>query len=381
MTLRIEQLLEGSGLMVDAPEDVEAATAYGLERGWGDGLPIVPPTLQRVERMLACWDRPWDAPLGRLAPRDAEITPIQMAANAVMAGCRPEYFPLVMLAIEAMCEAPFNLRGVQSTTHPCAPLAIFNGPVARELGVHSGHNAFGPGFQANATIGRAIRLALLNIAGGIPGSGDMATMGTPAKFSFVVAENEAESPWEPLHVERGHASGVTTVTVVGAEAPFNINDHFSKDEAGLLKMIAGTIANTGSNNWYYQSDPVVALCPEHARTLAAAGLSKREVKRRLVEQGTIALGRFSAENIEERFRKRDPARYADAALDTPLAIVQDPDDLVVIVLGGLGKHSMYLPTFGATRAVTRPLTLADGRCASSIGEFRVRRDARVCGAP
>lgn len=370
MTQLIEDYLEADGLTVDAPEDVEAATAYCLERGWGDGLPIVPPTLERVERMLAYWDRPWDGSLGPFAPRDAEILPVQVAANAVMAGCRPDYFPLVMLAIEAMCEAPFNLRGVQATTHPVAPLAIFNGPIARELGINSGHNVFGPGFRANATIGRAIRLAMQNIAGAVPGVGDMATMGTPAKYSFVVAENEARSPWEPLHVERGYDSGVTTVTMVGAEAPFNVNDHFSKDEVGLLKMIAGTIANSGANNWYYASNAVVALCPEHAETLAKAGLSKRDVKQRLFEQSTIPLGQLSPENIEERFRKRDPARYANAPLDTPLTIVQDPDDLIVIVLGGLGKHTMYLPTFGATRAVTRPLKLADGRFASAIGECR-----------
>jgi hypothetical protein len=342
MTLQIDEFLERGGLAVDAPQDVEAATDYCLQRGWGDGLPIVPPTAERVERMLAWWDRPWNASVGVLAPRDAEILPIQVAANAVMAGCRPEYFPLVMLAI------------------------------ARQLGINSGHNAFGPGVQANATIGRAIRLAMVNIAGGIPGSGDMATMGTPAKYSYVVAENEDASPWEPLHVEYGFDREVSTVTVVAAEAPFNINDHFSKDAAGLLKMIAGTIAVTGSNNWYYESDAVVALSPEHARTLADGGLSKRGVKQHLFDQATIALGDLSAENIEERFRKRDPARFAGATLDTRLTIVQKPDDLIVIVLGGLGKHSMYLPTFGATRAVTRPLRLADGRNARSIEEFRAR---------
>jgi hypothetical protein len=374
MKQQIEACLEGADLTVDAPEDVEGATEYSLQRGWGDGLPIVPPTPQRVERMLAYWDRPWNESVGVFAPRDAEILPVQVAANAVMAGCRPEYFPLVMLAIEALCEAPFNLRGVQSTTHPVAPLAIFNGPIARELSINSGHNVFGPGFRANATIGRAVRLAMVNIAGATPGVGDMATMGTPAKYSFVVAENEAGSPWEPLHVERGYDKEVSTVTVVGCEAPFNINDHFSKDAVGLLKMIAGTIAGTGANNWYYESDAVVALSPEHAKTLADGGLSKRDVKQRLFEQATIALGDMSPENVEERFRKRDPARYANAPLETRLTIVQDPDDLLVIVLGGLGKHSMYMPTFGATRAVTRPLKLADGGFAHSIEDFRKQKD-------
>jgi hypothetical protein len=370
MTQDFQELARHDGLVVDGPEDVEAASDYALQRGWGDGLPIIPPTLERVERMLAYWDRPWNQAVGTFAPRDATIWPLQVAANAVMAGCLPQYFPLVMLAIEAMCDPAFNLRGVQSTTHPVAPLVIFNGPVARELSINSGHNVFGPGSRANAAIGRALRLSMVNIGGARPGSGDMATMGTPAKYGFVVAENEAESPWEPLHAERGFDADVSTVTVVGGEGPLNINDHFSKDADGLLHMMAGTLANTGANNWYYASNAVVALGPEHARMLADGGLSKRAVKQRLFEQATIALGDFSAENVHERFRKRDPARYAQAPLDTPLTLVQDPDDFILFVLGGLGKHSMYIPTFGATRAVTRPLVLSGGTPAASIEAFR-----------
>jgi hypothetical protein len=373
MTLPIESFLESARLTVDAPEDVEAATQYALERGWGDGLPIVPPTPERVQRMLSYWDRPATQSTGVFAPRDAQILPVQVAANSVMAGCRPEYFPLVMLAIEAMCDPAFNLRGVQATTHPVAPLAIFNGPIARELAINSGHNAFGPGHPANATIGRAIRLAMVNIAGATPGGGDMATMGTPAKYSFVVAENEERNPWEPLHVERGFDRDVSTVTVVGCEAPFNINDHFSKNADGLLHMIAGTIASAGANNWYYKSDPVLALGPEHAEALAREGLSKRDIQKAVFERATIPLGAFSPENAEERFRKREPARYANAPLDTPLTIVQDPDDLIVIVLGGLGKHSMYLPTFGATRAVTKALKRADGTFAKTMADLRSGR--------
>jgi len=368
--MHTDDLPEGEAFAVDAPDDIEGAMDYCEQRGWGDGLPVVPPTARRVQRMLAYCDRPWQAPVGTFAPRDADILPIQVAANAVMAGCRPEHLPLVLAAIEAMCEAPFNLRGVQSTTHPCAPLAIFNGPIARELGINGGQNAFGPGVRANAAIGRAIRLAMVNIGGAAPGAGDMATMGTPAKYSFAVAENEAQSPWEPLHVERGHPRDASTVTVVAAEAPFNVNDHFSKDAAGLLKMIAGTMTGVGANNWYYESDAVVALGPEHARTLAQSGLSKQDVKQALFDAAVLPLSAYSDENVEERFRRRDPARFAGAGPDTRLTIVQRPDDLLVIVLGGLGKHSMFLPTFGATRAVTRRLDLAGGTPARSIEDFR-----------
>jgi hypothetical protein len=366
--------LEARGLTHQAPDDIEAATQLCRERGWADGLPVIPPTPERVERMLAFWDRPWDMALRPFPPRNGTTTPILVAANAVMAGCRPEYFPLVMLVIEAMCDAPFNLKGIQSTTHPCAPLAIVNGPVGRELGINGGTNAFGPGADANATIGRAVRLAMLNIGGALPGKGDMATMGAPGKYSFVVAENEQASPWEPLHVERGFAADSTTVTVVGAEGPMNINDHVTKDGAGLLKMVAGAIAHTGSNDVYYRRpQPVLALGPEHAAAIAADGYTKRQVKQSLFENARVPLGRFSADTIEERFRKPEAARYAQAGLDALVPVFKDPDDLIVIVLGGEGKHSMYLPTFGATRSVTRELLLADGTPARSISDFRSGR--------
>lgn len=358
-----------AGLVVDAPEDVEEATAYCNEHHWGDGLPIIPPTPRRVERMLAYWDRPWDKAVGAFPPRDGEITPIRVAANAVMAGCRPPYFPLVMLIIEAMCEPRFNLKGIQATTHPCAPLAIVNGPIGRELGVNSGHNAFGPGCAANASIGRAIRLAMINIGGAVPGIGDMATMGAPGKYSFVVAENEAASPWQPYHVDLGYDLGDTTVTVVGAEGPLNSNDHFSKDGAGILTTIAGTIASTGANNIHYKTEPVIALGPEHARTIAAAGFSKQAAQQFLFTHGRIPLGRFAPAIVEERFRKRHVNLYGNATADTLVPIVQAAEDLILIVLGGPGKHSMYLPTFGATRAVTRPLTLVNGERARFIDDF------------
>ena len=155
-------------------ESIEQFPEFAYAQGWTDGLPVIPPTAERVQRMLSYCDRPWDEPIVKLPPRRGEATAIRLAANAVMAGCRPEYFPIITLALEAMCEEPFNLYGIQATTHPCAPLLILNGPIARELGVNAGHNAFGPGTQSNATIGRAIRLALINIGGALPGVGDRA---------------------------------------------------------------------------------------------------------------------------------------------------------------------------------------------------------------
>ena len=366
----LAELLKAKDASIDADDDFDAINRLYMERGWGDGLPLIPPTMERVQAMLAYCDRPWHEPIAKMAPRYGEATPLRLAANAVMAGCAPNYFPLFLLAIEAMCEEPFNLYGVQATTHLCAPLVIVNGPIALELGVNSGHNAFGPGTRSNASIGRAIRLALVNIGGAIPTLGDMSTFGAPSKFSYLVAENEAASPWDPLSVERGFSKEASTVTVIGAECPHNINDHESLSGEGILTTIAGTMATTGSNDVYYPAQPVIVMGPEHAKTVANDGYSKADAKRFLQEHATLALGKFSKENIERRFRVTFKDRYANAGLDAPVYAVQNADDIIIAVIGGAGKHSAYIPTFGATKAVTRALKRKDGQLAKSAEEFK-----------
>jgi hypothetical protein len=363
-------MLDAQGASIDADDDFERINELYLERGWGDGLPIVPPTAQRVEQMLAYCDRPWDEPVANIPPRYGEATPLRLAANAVMAGCRPRYFPLVLLAIEAMCEEPFNLYGIQATTHPCAPLMIVNGPVALELGINSGHNAFGPGTHSNATIGRAIRLALVNIGGAIPGVGDMSTFGSPAKYTYCVAENEAASPWEPLHVERGFPAEASTVTVVGAESPHNVNDHESTNAEGILTTFAGTMAITGSNDPCFEAQPVAVFGPEHAMTVATGGYSKADAKRYLQEHSQVPLGKFSKENIDRRFRVRFKEKYAMAGPDALVPVVQRAEDIIIVVIGGAGKHSAFIPTYGSPRSVTRALKRKDGKLAESVEVFR-----------
>jgi hypothetical protein len=366
----ISTLLKAKGASLEADDDLDAVNALMRERGWSDGLPVIPPTVQRVEQMLAWCDRPWDEPIAKMAPRWGEATPLRLASNAVMAGCRPEYFPLIMLAVEAMCEEPFNLYAVQATTHLCAPLVIVNGPVAKELEINAGHNAFGPGWQANATIGRAIRLALVNIGGAIPGSGDMSTFGAPSKFSYVAAENETQSPWEPLHVERGLPKEASAVTVIGAECPHNVNDHESISAEGILATIAGTMLDVGANDVYYDAQPLIVMGPEHAKTVADGGLSKAQAKLYLCEHAHVPLGRFSKENIERRLRVTWKERFATAGPDAPVPMVQKPEDILIAVIGGAGKHSAVINTFGATKAVTRALKTRDGRLAKSVADFR-----------
>lgn len=370
----LAELLQAPGAAVEADDDFDAVNALFRDKGWSDGLPIVPPTIERVEQMLAYCDRPWNEPVGKMAPRYGEATPIRLAANAVMAGCRPEYFPLILLTIEALCDEQFNLYGVQATTHQCAPLMIVNGPIVKELGINGGHNAFGPGVQANATLGRAIRMALVNIGGAIPGLGDMSTFGAPQKYTYCVAENEEASPWEPLHVERGFPREASTVTVVGAEGPHNVNDHESHTAEGICTTIAGTLSTTGNNDLYYDAEPLIVFGPEHARTVAEQGWSKADARRFIYEQAQIPMGRFSKENIERRFRVAPlfEGRYAQAGYEALVPMVRRPEAIMIAVIGGAGKHSAVIPTFGATHAVTRALKTRDGALARSVEAFRRR---------
>jgi hypothetical protein len=297
------------------------------------------------------------------------VTIEKLAVNAVMAGCRPEYFPVVIAATEAMLEERFNLYAVQSTTHPCAPLLVMNGPIASELGVNSRYNAFGPGSRSNATIGRAIRLILLNVGGGAPGVLDRATQGQPAKYSYCVAENELENPWSPLHVERGFDRATSTVTVCGAENPHNLNDHISNASPGILTMIASSMASMGSNNAYLHGEPILALGPEHAAILARDGLSKADVRRYLWQHARIPRsqwesgGMYGMTAIHKELFSGEPG----------LPMFRSPEDLMIIVVGAAGRHSCWMPTFGSmTQSVTRAISLEDGTPARTVDDFRRR---------
>jgi hypothetical protein len=328
--------------VTEAPDDIDAFQEWAMAARWSDGLPVLPPTPARVDRVL-----------GARAGRRHEVvaTLEAIAINAALAGAGPEHLPVIIAAVRAIAEPRFNLNAIQTTTHPCTPLLIVNGPIAGRLGVSGGPNALGNGHRANAVIGRSVRLAMQNVGGARPGLEDRATQGHPGKFSYCVAENEAASPWPPLHVERGFPVATSCVTVCGSEAPHNVNDHGSTTPEGMLLALAGTAATTGSNNIYLAGEPLVILGPEHAQTLALTGWSKAELKRRLWEMIRIGLDRFSAENLA-RFATIDPARFADQPPEAEVRWCLTPDDLMIIVAGGPGKHSALVPTFGATRSVT-----------------------------
>jgi hypothetical protein len=333
----------------EAPDDLDAFQAWAMEQEWSDGLPVLPPTEARVAKLVG--RRAADELIATLMPLDGRATLHAIAVNAALAGAGAEHLPVIVAAVRAVAKPEFNLNAIQCTTHPCTPLVIVNGPIAARLGVAGGPNALGNGHRANAVIGRALRLVLQNVGGARPGREDRATLGHPGKFTYCLAENEAQSPWEPLHVERGFAREDSTVTVCGSEPPHNVNDHGSTTGETLMAALAGTAATTGSNNIYLGGDPLVILGPEHAQTAASSGWTKAEFKRRFWEAARVPLRRFSADNIA-RFKLTKPERFEGGGPDTLLPFASTPEDVMVIVAGGPGKHSAIVPTFGATRSVT-----------------------------
>ncbi len=333
-------------LVEDSPEAVLAAFC---ERNWCDGLPIVPPTEERVRAMLGRFDP--ERVLGVMPPLWREASLEKLAVNAVMAGCEPAHFPIIVAATEALLDPAFNLYGVQATTHPVAPLVIVNGPYGRSIGLHSGSGCFGPGFRANATIGRAIRLVLLNVGGAWPGRYDMATQGSPAKFSYCIAENEPASPWGPM--QEGDV-----VTVYGGESPHNVNDHVSTTAAGVLANVADTAVSLGSNvGWYFsQSQLLVVFGPEHAKTVADDGLTRADVQRYVFEYARLPLGLLKLGGM---YGMHDWPASMNAVRDDHALLPQvpSPDDVYVMVAGGSGKHSCVVPNCTFSRAVSRPIPL------------------------
>jgi hypothetical protein len=345
----------GDAPELEAPGDIDEFQAWLMERGWGDGLPAIPPTRERVARMLSTVRRRRDEVAAILVPRLGRATLEAIAANAVMAGALPEHLPVVLAAVEAVADPAFNLQAIQTTTHPCSPLVIVNGPMARRLGIHGGGNVLGQGARANAVIGRALRLILQNVGGARPGREDRATHGHPGKYSYCIAENEAASPWEPLSVERGFSAGESTVTVCGSEGPHNINDHASTTPEGIVTTVASVAATAGSNNIYLGGEPLVVLGPEHAVTAASSGWSKDDFRRRVWEQAAVPLAGFARENIE-RFATIYPEGFKDRPAGAVVRVARDWRDIMVVVAGGAGKHSALIPSFGSTRSVTRRIT-------------------------
>jgi len=330
-------------------DSFEAVNDFLYEEGMTDGLPVVPPTGERIAAMLAGTTLPPTDLVGVLDPLKGEATVEKIAVNAVMAGCRPEYMPLLVAATRGLADPRFNLYGLQATTNPICPMLVINGPLRHRLQINCTAGCMGPGWRANATIGRAVRLLLLNIGGGRPGEIDKATHGQPGKFTFCFGENEEENPWEPFHVERGFGVGQSTVSLFGANGTVNIKDFYSQSAEGVLTTMAGTMTALGTSNIQNAGDePVMVFSPEQAATVAREGLDKAAVKQWLWEHSGVPVTAFAREAQNGRM-----ARW-DWAVDGRIYPAKRPEDIIVLVAGGVAPHSVYVPTSQAI-ALTMPI--------------------------
>jgi hypothetical protein len=315
---------------------------FCFEKGWSDGLPVVPPTEARVRTMLDAARLGPDHQVAFIENRAVAITAEKVAINAVMAGCRPEYMPVVIAAVEGIGDPRWGYHGPGTSTGGAAVLVIVNGPVARELDVNAGDNLFGPGWRSNATIGRALRLVMRNVCGSRPGLLDRGTLGNPGKLSYVIAENEAESPWTPLHVERGFRADQSTVTVFAANGPHQFYNQLSNTPEGVLTTLADDMRISGGVMG--QPQYVVVIAGEHMRTIAAGGWTKADI-RKFVWEHT----QNSHAHLKRTHRMSGELKPEDEKTMRPL--VETPDDILVVAAGGrAGAFSGYIPGWGGKRS-------------------------------
>ncbi|MEE3257564.1 MAG: thioredoxin family protein [Actinomycetota bacterium] len=253
------------------------------DRGWTDGLPVIPPSEARVLAMLRGTSRSPDEVVATVPPDLAPCTVEKVAINAVMAGCRPEYLPVVLAAVEAVCTETFNMHGLLATTMPHAPVLVVNGPIADEIGMNSGNNALGQGNRANSTIGRALQLVIRNVGGGRPGEVDRAAFGSPAKVGFCFAERESDSPWPPVSTMYGFEPGTNTVLAFPGEAPRNLVDQLSRDPDSLARTYAVNLISIQHPKLVLGFDAILAVAPDHSRVFGEAGWSREQLAERITE--------------------------------------------------------------------------------------------------
>ena len=347
----------GSGVecvsMVEVPADPGLMFQYFINRGWSDGLPMLPPTQAAIDAMIAGSALKKDDVVGVIPPLNGIATVERIAANAVMAGCLPDYFPLVVAAVHGVLQPGFNVDGVQTTTGNIAPLIVVNGPCRNTLQINYSSNVLGQGWRANATIGRALRLVLSNIGGAAPGIYDKATLGQPAKYTFCIAENEEENPWEPLHVERGLPRDANTVSVFGCTGVNSAVDMASQTAKGLLKTFALTMIG-GLTSGVTSTETMLIICPEHAAILSTGGYSKAAIRDALFVAARVPHEKISDENLE-LLAKRRPSWFQHHG--SAIGVVDRPEDIWIVVAGGKGAKSAYIP--GRTGTHLQTIAVAD----------------------
>lgn len=320
--------------------DAFAGIELAFSLGWTDGLPVVPATEEAVQAFLDAVTLGPDEVVARMTTRGRSCTVRQAAINAVMAGCRPEYFPVVLTALQAMNEEPFNYYGSSASTGGAEQLVAVNGPIRQRIGMNAGGNLFGQGNRANATIGRALRLITVNAMGMVPGINDRSTQGHAGKYSFCFAENEEASPWEPWHVELGLPPTASAVTVFAANPPVYIQNHLSHTGEGILYCIADTMANLGT---FSNGQSVVVIAPEHAAILAGDGWTKPAIRRYLYEHACRTVADLKrGGKVEGAIEPGDETAYRHRG--------ESPDDILLLVGGGeAGGHSSFISSWSRGR--------------------------------
>jgi hypothetical protein len=344
--------------VLDAVDEADALEQ--LHRlGCTDGLPVIIPTPERVERFVLASGLDASLELGSMGPAMGSATVQKIAVAAVMAGCTADWMPIVVAAVEAVLDEQFDLTEMQATTHCTAPLILVNGPVRKWCGVACGYGALGPGHRANATIGRALRLAMINIGGGRSGESDMALLGHPGKFTYCLGEDEESSPFEPLHVSLGFSPEDCAVTVIGAGSPhsvISIVDADDKESASrLLDSLAVGLANVTTNNAVLRGGAaVVILNPDHAAALASHGYTRKKIQAGLHKRSS---------HSRETLARYVPAIASRNSGEETLYAFRDPEDILVVVAGGSGLYSAVMPSWSAgphcNRYVSRRIPYGD----------------------
>ena len=331
----------GDAATVAAGDDALAAIDTCYERGWTDGLPVVPPEVSRVEAMLAMEGRPPETVLASHPTTGLECSVLAAAVNAVMAGCRPDYFPVLVAALEAANEPAYNFHAASASTGGSAPLLIVAGPVVQEIGMNPAGNVFGPGNRANATIGRAMRLILLNVFEMTPGIADQSTQGHPGKYCSCIAERAERNPWPPLNVELGYGEDISSVTVFAGAGFGNVENHGGNTPEAILDCVADSMANLGCIT---SGQSVLVLSPEHAAIVASTGWSKNDVRQYLFDHAKRSV---AAMQRVRKYVPREHERQGTEAVHRGFG----PEDILVTVAGGdAGGHSAFIPSWSRSRS-------------------------------
>ena len=322
-----------------------------FDRGWSDGLPVVPPTPERVMRMLTGTHRDPAEVIGVVPPDLIPCTIEKVAINAVLAGCKPEYLPVVIAAVEAALQDEFCMHGLLATTYYSGPMVIVNGPLGRAIGMNSRGNALGQGNRANATIGRALQLVIRNVGGGKPGGVDRSVFGNPGKYTFCFAEDETNSCWESLAVEKGFSEEDSTVTLFAADGLQGIVDQKSREPDSLCRSFAAGLRVAGHPKMVLASDAILVISPEHERVFRLAGWNKQQVKDRIMEllmipgEELVRGAGGIAEGLPEQFRDKTVPKFRDGGFN------------IVRAGGSAGMFSAIIAGWGASGSIgSTPVT-------------------------